>query len=195
MAATSGLAVEAMSQIDWAMLLNLLGHFAGLSLMSVGGFFSVIPEMQRYLVFEQGLISNSQLAASIAIGQAAPGPNVQLVAVIGWQIAGPLGAAVALIGAVGPSASIALMAHRLGERHARSAWIESLRAGLAPVTVGLMASAAWVIASVESEHWPMLVVIPVALWLSWRKRLSPLLIVFCAGAYGALAGWQGWLSQ
>ena len=190
-----GPSIEAAYQTDWVLLLDLLWHFAGLSVMSVGGFFSVIPEMQRYLVIEQGLISNSQLAASIAIGQAAPGPNVQLVAVIGWQIAGPLGAMIALVGAVGPSASIALWVHRFGARHAQTAWIESVRSGLAPVTIGLMASAAWVIAEVESAHVPLLAVIPLALWLSWRIRLSPLLIVLVAGAYGALAGSQGWLSN
>ncbi|NCX11857.1 MAG: chromate transporter, partial [Betaproteobacteria bacterium] len=68
----------ALATIDWALLGDLLVHFAGLSMMSVGGFISVVPEMQRYLVVEQGLISTRELAASIAIAQAAPGPNVQL---------------------------------------------------------------------------------------------------------------------
>ncbi|NBP39867.1 MAG: hypothetical protein EBV34_15770 [Betaproteobacteria bacterium] len=120
MRSTIQFSLQIIDQTDWALLIDLLMHFAGLSLMSVGGFISVVPEMQRYLVVEQGLISNSQLAAAIAIGQAAPGPNVQLVAVIGWQIAGPFGAAVTLIGAVAPSATIALWANRIGMRHAQS---------------------------------------------------------------------------
>jgi chromate transporter len=193
MSATLQFSLEALNQTDWGLLLDLLAHFAGLSVMSVGGFISVVPEMQRYLVVEQGLINQSQLAASIAIGQAAPGPNVQLVAVIGWQIAGPLGAAITLLGAVAPSATIALWANRIGMRHAQSALIETLRAGLAPLTVGLMGSAGWVVGSTEAAHWPLLLVIPLAFFLSWRKRLSPLVIVLCAGSYGALAGWQGWL--
>lgn len=193
MSATLQFSLEALNQTDWGLLLDLLAHFAGLSVMSVGGFISVVPEMQRYLVVEQGLINQSQLAASIAIGQAAPGPNVQLVAVIGWQIAGPLGAAITLLGAVAPSATMALWANRIGMRHAQSAFIETLRAGLAPLTVGLMGSAGWVVGSTEAAHWPLLLVIPLAFFLSWRKRLSPLAIVLCAGGYGALAGWQGWL--
>ncbi|NCZ74977.1 MAG: chromate transporter [Betaproteobacteria bacterium] len=183
----------ALATIDWALLGDLLVHFAGLSMMSVGGFISVVPEMQRYLVVEQGLISTRELAASIAIAQAAPGPNVQLVAVIGWQIAGPLGAAVCLLGAIGPSALIALGAHRLGIRHAQSTWVGTIRAGLAPLTVGLMGSACWVIGEAEFSHWPMLLVIPAAFWLSWRKRLSPVLIVLIAGGFGAFAGWQRWI--
>lgn len=193
MSATLQFSLEALNQTDWGLLLDLLAHFAGLSVMSVGGFISVVPEMQRYLVVEQGLINQSQLAASIAIGQAAPGPNVQLVAVIGWQIAGPLGAAITLLGAVAPSATMALWANRIGMRHAQSAFIETLRAGLAPLTVGLMGSAGWVVGSTEAAHWPLLLVIPLAFFLSWRKRLSPLVIVLCAGGYGALAGWKGWL--
>ena len=193
MSATLQFSLEALSQTDWGLLLDLLAHFAGLSVMSVGGFISVVPEMQRYLVVEQGLINQSQLAASIAIGQAAPGPNVQLVAVIGWQIAGPLGAAITLLGAVAPSATIALWANRIGMRHNQSAFIETLRAGLAPLTVGLMGSAGWVVGSTEAAHWPLLLVVPLAFFLAWRKTLSPLVIVLCAGGYGALVGWQGWL--
>jgi chromate transporter len=194
MSSTLQFSLQTVHQTDWALLLDLLIHFAGLSVMSVGGFISVVPEMQRYLVVEQALISNSQLAAAIVIGQAAPGPNVQLVAVIGWQIAGPLGAAATLLAAVAPSATIALWANRIGMRHAQSALIETLRAGLAPLTVGLMGSAAWVVGAAEAKHWLLLMVIPVAFYLAWRKKLSPFIIVLIAGGYGALAGWQGWLS-
>lgn len=88
--------------------------------MSLGGFLVVIPEMQRYLVIERSLLSPAQLAASIAIGQAAPGPNVQLVAVIGWQIAGAMGAAVCMLAAVLPSVAIAGDSTARGPFHARS---------------------------------------------------------------------------
>ena len=57
-----------------------------LSLMSVGGAISTLPEMHRFLVDQQRWLSNSQFNASIALAQAAPGPNVLFVALFGWNI-------------------------------------------------------------------------------------------------------------
>lgn len=178
---------------DWPLLGDLLLHFASLSLMSVGGFIAVLPEMQRYLVIERALLTPSQLAAAIAIGQSAPGPNVQLVAVIGWQIAGFAGAMVSMLAAVLPSAAIAWGIHRLGLRHAQHAAMRRLRTALAPISLGLMVSAAWVVASTEL-HEPLLLALgPATLWLSWRWRLSPLLLVLGAGVLGLVFAALGWL--
>ena len=59
-----------------------------LSLLSVGGAITVVPDMHRYLVGQTGLLTDAQFNASIAIAQASPGPNVLFVAVMGWQAAG-----------------------------------------------------------------------------------------------------------
>jgi chromate transporter len=48
--------------------------------------------MHRYIVDEHHWISDAQFTSSIAIAQAAPGPNVLFVATLGWSVAGPLGA-------------------------------------------------------------------------------------------------------
>src|SRR5215211_7170147 len=68
---------------DW---LSLFGHYLLLSLLSIGGAISTTSEMHRYLVDEQHWLTPSQFNASIAIAQAAPGPNVLFVALMGWNI-------------------------------------------------------------------------------------------------------------
>jgi len=181
-------------ETDWSLMRDLLLHFGGLSLMSLGGFLVVIPEMQRYLVIERSLLSPAQLAASIAIGQAAPGPNVQLVAVIGWQLAGALGAAVCMLAAVLPSVAIAWGVHRLGTRFSRSPAMPKLRGALLPISLGLMVSAGSVVASTEVHQPLLLAIVPLALWLSWRFRLSPILIVVGAGLLGLVLAEQGWIA-
>jgi len=178
---------------DWILVRDLLLHFGSLSLMSLGGFLVVIPEMQRYLVIERSLLSPAQLAASIAIGQAAPGPNVQLVAVIGWQIAGAMGAAVCMLAAVLPSVAIAWGTRRLGARFTHDPAMPKLRAALLPISLGLMVSAGSVVASTEAHQPLLLALVPLALWLSWRLRLSPILIVVGAGFVGFAFAAMGWL--
>ena len=74
-----------------AELLHLLTHFMMLSLLAVGGAITTAPDMQRFVVREQGWLSDAQFTASVALAQAAPGPNVLFVAVIGFNVAGLAG--------------------------------------------------------------------------------------------------------
>ncbi|MBA3624530.1 MAG: chromate transporter, partial [Methylibium sp.] len=119
------------------LLLSLFGHFLLLSLLSIGGAITVAPDMHRWMVVEQQLLSDAQFTSSIAIAQAAPGPNVLFVAILGYQAAGLLGAAVTLVGILLPSATLALLASRWG--HARQDWraIRAFKLGMAPVTLAL----------------------------------------------------------
>ena len=68
---------------DW---LDLLAHFLSLSLLAVGGAISTAPDMHRYLVDARHWLSEGQFTSSIALAQAAPGPNVLFVALMGWNV-------------------------------------------------------------------------------------------------------------
>jgi chromate transporter len=72
-----------MAGADW---LSLFIHYLSLSLLSVGGAITTAPDMHRYLVDQQGWLTDPQFSASIAIAQAAPGPNVLFVALLGWNV-------------------------------------------------------------------------------------------------------------
>ena len=101
--------------------IELFTHFASLSLLAVGGAITTAPDMHRYLVAEQGWLSDAQFSSSIALSQAAPGPNVLFVALLGWNVgvnAGGPGMAGWLLGALvlGFSGALALWAQVEGER-------------------------------------------------------------------------------
>lgn len=169
-------------------LAALFGHFLLLSLLSIGGAISVAPEMQRWLVAEQGWLSDGQFASSIAIAQAAPGPNVLFVPLLGFQVAGLAGAAVALVGILLPSATLALLVTRWG--HARQDWpaVLAFKAGMAPVTLALVAATGWLLAAPAAE-WHAWLATAAAALLVWRTRLHLLWLI---GA-GALLGMAGWI--
>ena len=170
---------------DW---LALFGHFLLLSLLSIGGAITVVPDMHRVLVERMGLLSDTQFNASIALGQASPGPNVLFVAVMGYQAAGLLGAAATLAGIMLPSTTLALAAGRWG--HARRDWrpVQAFKAGMAPLVIALMLATGWIL-SAETPGWRHLLVTAAAALLVWRTRVHLLALV----AAGALIGALGWL--
>ncbi len=87
-----------MAPIDW---LAFFMHFLSLSLLSIGGAITTAPDMHRYLVGQQRWLTDTEFTSSIAIAQAAPGPNVLFVALLGWNVglnaAGLPGAALGLV--------------------------------------------------------------------------------------------------
>ena len=72
-----------MTLADW---IDLLTHFLSLSLLSIGGAIATAPDMHRYLVDERHWLLDSQFTSSIALAQAAPGPNVLFIALIGLNV-------------------------------------------------------------------------------------------------------------
>ena len=174
--------------LGWGDLAQLLGHFMVLSLLAVGGAIATAPDMQRWLVREQGWLSDSQFAASVALAQAAPGPNILFVALVGWHTAGLAGLAVAMLGIMAPSSVLALAVGRLGRQSAQSLGLRAFNAGMAPVTVGLLLSTAWLLAAPNPNGWGTLGLAVATLWAMLRSKLSPLWPL----ALGALAGALGW---
>lgn len=172
---------------DPATLWALFGHMLLLSLLSIGGAITVAPDMHRWMVVEHHLLTDPQFASSIAIAQAAPGPNVLFVALLGFQASGLAGAAATLIGIMLPSATLALFATRWG--HARQDWraVRAFKAGLAPITLALIAATGWLLTA-PAESWPSWLLTAAAALLVWRTRLH-LLWMIAAGAVMGMLGW------
>jgi chromate transporter len=120
------------------MLIALARVFAVLSLVSIGGANAVLPEIRRQIVDVQGWMNDATFANLFAISHAAPGPNIILVSLIGWQLAGLAGLLVATLAIMIPSCSLAFLAGRAVTRWSDKRWIKLLKEGLVPVALGLM---------------------------------------------------------
>ena len=169
-------------------LAGLFGHFLVLSLLAVGGAITTAPDMQRYLVHEHGWISDADFTASVALAQAAPGPNVLFVAVLGWNVAGPLGAAVTLAGIMLPSTTLALWATRWGAKRRETRAVRAFAAGLAPLTIALLLATGWVLTDPARGSPRLLALVALTVVVMLRWRISPLWPVAAGMAAGAL-GW------
>jgi chromate transporter len=176
-------------QLGPAELGALFLHFTMLSLLAIGGAITTVPDMQRWVVGERGWLDASQFTASVALAQAAPGPNVLFVAVIGWNVAGLAGVAATLLGSMLPSATLALSATRWGMARRDSLGVRAFTAGLAPLTMGLLLATGWVLTAPTRGSPLAAVLVLGTIVFMLRTRGSPLWPV----AAGALLGSLGWV--
>lgn len=184
-----------LSFTDW---LNLFGHYMLLSLLSIGGAISTTSEMHRFLVEEHQWLTQSQFNDSIAIAQAAPGPNVLFVALMGWNVglnagsytAAFAGVVVTMFGVLLPSTTLTYLAARWGHRNRELLGVRAFKQGMTPVVVGLMVSVGIILGSANSNwttDWPLWLLSVVAGVVIWRTKLH---LLWLLGA-GAALGWYG----
>ncbi|MFX6803818.1 chromate transporter, partial [Acinetobacter baumannii] len=86
--------------------------------------------MHRVAVDVQHWLSNAQFADMFAIAQLSPGPNVLIVTLIGYHVAGIAGALVATFAMCGPSAVFAYFVSNMLRRSSQSIWPAILQAAL-----------------------------------------------------------------
>jgi chromate transporter len=180
------------SVLSGADLLGLFAHFLVLSLLAVGGALTTAPGMHRYVVEQHHWLSDAQFSASVALAQAAPGPNVLFVAVIGWNVAGPLGALATMAGTLLPSTALTLVVTRWGARRRETRGMRAFTTGLTPLTIGLLVSTGWLLARpyvVDGTHaLGALALVALAIAAMLKTRLSPMWLVGVGAVVGAL-GW------
>ncbi len=191
-----------------AQWLELFMHFASLSLLAVGGAITTAPDMQRFLVVEQGWLDAEQFSNSIALAQAAPGPNILFVPLLGWSIglnaAGGLGAGwygvalamlgvfLSMLGIMLPSSILTFTASRWGHRNREMRAVRAFKQGMAPLVIALLVATGWILAAnhkADTHHLALWAVTAVSTLLVWKTRIH---LLWLLGA-GAVAGWRGWI--
>ncbi len=171
-----------MTALAW---LSLAGQVMAVSILSVGGALTVAPELSRLLVDRLHLMDGTQFATSVALAQAAPGPNALYSAVLGYQIAGVLGAGVLLVAFMAPTTAIALAAARFGAARGQHRALVALKAGLAPISIAMLVATAWILAAQTPAPAAIAVAVVVTL-LVWRTRLHLLWMVGAGALLGVL---------
>ena len=174
-----------------APLLALALLFAELSLLAFGGGPTVLPEMQRRVVEVHGWMTAAQFTALFGLAQAAPGPNMMVVTLLGWRVGGFWGALVATVAMFGPSSLVTGVALRAWDRFRHAPWRRAVQAGLVPVTAGLVAAGAALIASTAAATPALAGVTAVVAALSVSTRLHPLWLLGAGALFGLLGVGSG----
>ena len=156
--------------------------FAQLSLFAVGGANSVIPAMQHDLVDGHHWLDGPLFASLVAIAQAAPGPNAMVVGLVGWHVAGALGALLATVAFCGPPALLTVILGRGWSRIRTHRIGPLLTEGLAPITVGLVLASAFSLVRAQGFHPATLLITSLAALVAlWHTRAGGLLLAAGAG--------------
>ena len=167
-------------------LADLAIVYGQLSLLAFGGANAVIPEMQRQVVDVHNWMTAREFAALYALAQAAPGPNMMVVSLVGWRVAGFWGALVTTGAVALPSSVLTFLVAGMLLRFRDANWRKALQAGLQPVTAGLiMASAALLIQSTTVD-WTALVITMAAACLFVTTKIHPVLILASAAVAGVI---------
>jgi chromate transporter len=161
--------------------------FAQLSLVAFGGGNTVLPEMHRQVVEVHHWTTNAEFAALFALAQAAPGPNMMIVTLIGWHVAGWAGMLVTTVAMFGPSSIVTAVALRLWRRFKDQSWRRAIQTGLVPISVGLVAASAALIVQASDQEWVLAALTAAVALAAIKTRFHPLWLL----AAGAVAGWSG----
>ena len=170
---------------DWR---GLFAQFLLLSLLSIGGAISTVPEMHRYLVDQHHWLSNDQFSAMVAIAQAAPGPNLLFVAVLGWGVAGFAGMCVTMTGILLPSTTLTLAAARWGEARRHTRGVQAFVTGMAPLSVGLVLSTGFILGKPAYGNPWLFAAMVATVAVCVRTKVSPLWLIAAGGLVGAFLG-------
>ncbi|HGM5489388.1 TPA: chromate transporter [Serratia fonticola] len=169
-----------------AVLISLAVIFTELSLMAFGGGFTILPEMQRQVVEVHHWMSAQEFSALFAMAQAAPGPNMMIVPLIGWHVAGWAGLLVSSVAKFGPSSIVTILVMGAWRRFKDKPWRRVVQLGLIPVTVGLVAASGVLIAQASAPNWRLAILIGLATLLGMSKRIHPLWILAGGAVLGLL---------
>jgi chromate transporter len=165
-------------------LLALAWTFGLMSLFAVGGANAAIPEIHRIAVDLRHWMTDTQFADVFAISQLSPGPNVLIVTLIGYQVAGIAGALVATLAMCGPTAVLAYHVSRFLRRSSQSPWPALIQGALVPLSIGLMSASGLILALASDRSWVAVLITAAAAVLAFATRLNPLWMLLAGGCLG-----------
>jgi chromate transporter len=165
-------------------ILTLAMTFGVMSLFAVGGANSAIPEMHRVAVDVHHWLTDKEFADVFAIAQLSPGPNVLIVTLIGYAVAGISGALVATLAMCVPTAVLAFYVSRFLRQRSHSRWPAIIQAALVPLSIGLMGASGLILALTSDRTWAAALVTAGAAILASTTRLNPLWLLLAGGVWG-----------
>jgi len=162
----------------------LISTFGLMSLFAVGGAAAAVPEMHRIAVDVHHWMTEKQFADAYAIAQLSPGPNVLIVTLIGYAVAGIPGALAATLAMCLPTALLAYYVSRLLNRPSQSRWPGLIQAALVPLSIGLMAASALILAESTDRTLAALLLTATVAVVASVSRINPLWILLVGGLLG-----------
>lgn len=156
-----------------------------LSCVAIGGFITTIPELHRFVVETHRWMTDDRFVTLYALAQIAPGPNSIVVTLIGWEVAGVAGAALATAASCLPTLVIAYTASLFWMRYKQAAWYRTFERAVAPFAVGLVLATGVLLTSAASKSWTSHALTAATVAFLLVTRRSPMIPLAVAAVLGA----------
>ncbi len=178
-------------------ILQILALFGTLSMLSIGGGNTVLPDMQLKSE-SNGWLSPKQFADLFAISQAAPGPSILIVTLVGYKAGGTglwgvLGAVIATVAMIFPAGFLVYFTARFWNSAKEAKWRKAVERGFAPLTVGLVLASGVIVARSADHSYGEWILTAIATVIFTCTKANPLLVVGAAGLLGWIGGMYGWI--
>ena len=167
-------------------LLALTLVFTQLSLLAFGGGNAILPEMQHQVVTVHHWMTAEQFSSMFAMAQAAPGPNMMIVPLVGWHVAGPMGLMVTSLAKFGPSSIITIYALKFWNNFKDNPLRRKFEKALKPITVGLVLVSAWIIAQASAQSALLIAIVSLTICLSLFRNIHPVWLMLIGAGAGAV---------
>ena len=167
-------------------LLALTLVFTQLSLLAFGGGNAILPEMQHQVVTVHHWMTAEQFSSMFAMAQAAPGPNMMIVPLVGWHVAGPMGLMVTSLAKFGPSSIITIYALKFWNNFKDNPLRTKFEKALKPITVGLVLVSAWIIAQASAQNALLIAIVTLTICLSLFRNIHPVWLMLIGAGAGAV---------
>lgn len=168
-------------------LFDLTLHIALLAVMAVGGGVVLIaPEISAYVVGTRHWLSTEQFSAAYAIAQAAPGPNLLFITIVGWLTAGWAGAICATLAVIVPSTLLTLAVIKARPEGSEGRFSRALGDAFAPMSIGFLAATAWIFAQASNADWRADLLTVACAVIVLRSKINPVALIAVGAAAGLL---------
>ena len=165
-------------------LWTLVIVFTQLSVLAFGGGNAILPEMQHQVVTVHQWMTAEQFSSLFAMAQAAPGPNMMIVPLVGWHVAGLAGLLVTSLAKFGPSSIITVYVLKFWQRFKDHPLRARFEKALKPITVGLVLVSAWLIADAFAQNALLILIVILTAILGMFKKVHPLWVMALGAGLG-----------
>jgi chromate transporter len=166
---------------------RLTVFLALISSISFGGVPSVLPDIHDFVVNANGWLNDRDFSNFFALAQTIPGPNmIMMMGLVGWKVAGISGAMAGAGATAIPPCTMYFVGYRLWDRFRDTSWQKLVRAGLAPLTFGLVVAGGTVMAETADKSWSAVGISIASVIFLLTTRRNPLWMLGAAALLGAL---------
>jgi chromate transporter len=173
-----------------SVVLRLVLYLLPMSMLTVGGGLSITADLHRQMVDGFGWLTDAEFLDMFALTRMAPGPSTTITAMIGWKVAGLVGAIAASIAIYLPSSLLIYGLATVWRRSQGALWQRAMTAGLGPLGAGMILSAAVNLMLAAQGGWVAAVMALAAAAAIVRYQVNPLLMMMLtAGLFTTIFGW------